>query len=96
MMFQNHRTRRTYRDNFARPMSLHKTVLDRCVSSIYFINVVHVLTRLHEKEFDHFTYISQFNVLVKRSMFQYSKRLCIPTRPCRTVSNTAAHVLMFE
>ena len=27
MMFQNHRTRRTYRDNFARPMSLHKTVL---------------------------------------------------------------------
>ena len=26
MMFQNHRTRRTYRDNFARPMSLHRTV----------------------------------------------------------------------
>ena len=66
MMFQNHRTRGTYRDNFARLMTLHKTFLDRCVRSIYFINVVNVLTRLHEKEFDHFTYISQFNVLVKK------------------------------
>ena len=27
---------------------------------------MHVLTRLHKKEFDHFTYISQFNVLVKK------------------------------
>ena len=53
LLVKNRGICRCYRNICARPMRLRKTVSELACMTRFFITVVHVPTRLHEKEFDH-------------------------------------------